>query len=732
MSEKDTRLINKLLEKLTLEEKIGMIHGASLFRTKGVERLGIPPLKMSDGPMGVRMEFADTEWRAVGNTDDYVTYLPSNSAIAATWNRELAGKAGEVLGEEARGRGKDIILAPGINIKRSPLCGRNFEYMSEDPYLVKELTVPMIRGIQKYDVAACVKHFAANSQETQRLWVDTLVDERTLQEIYYPAFKDAVKRANTYSLMGAYNLLNGKHCCENGKLLDEVLREQWGYDGTIVSDWGAVHNTQAAAECSLDVEMNITNDFDDYCLAKPLLEKVKSGEIDELCIDNKVRNILRMMLRLHMIGDQVEERKAGTYNTKTHQEAVLEVARESVILLKNDNNVLPLKKKGLKKIAVIGQNAVQIHSNGGGSAEVKALYEISPLMGIKKILGGNTEVVFAEGYYIPKKFEESDQNWQATSIYDKSLEIADITRENIGGNSEDRIEERRKQIQNQLREKAVALAKEVEVVILIGGLNHDYDVEGLDREHMRLPYEQDALIQAVLEANPHTIVVIYAGAPVEMPWIEQADSIVWSYYAGMEGGTALAEILWGEVNPSGKLPETFIKKEIQCPAHFIGEFGKKDVVAYKEEIMVGYRYYDTYCTDILFPFGYGLSYTEFLYDDLKVQLLEKENELSVIVEASIKNIGNLEGAEVVQLYIVDVEASVERPLHELKAFEKINLKPEEVHKIHFVLNEEAFSFYSVEDKCFKVEDGAFMIQVGGSSRNIHLEEEIIITRNYFK
>lgn len=345
MSEKDARLINKLLEKLTLEEKIGMIHGASLFRTKGVERLGIPSLKMSDGPMGVRMEFADTEWRAVGNTDDYVTYLPSNSAIAATWNRELAGKAGEVLGEEARGRGKDIILAPGINIKRSPLCGRNFEYMSEDPYLVKELTVPMIRGIQKYDVAACVKHFIANSQETQRLWVDTLVDERTLQEIYYPAFKDAVKRANTYSLMGAYNLLNGKHCCENEKLLDEVLREQWGYDGTIVSDWGAVHNTQAAAECSLDVEMNITNDFDDYCLAKPLLKKVKSGEIDELCIDNKVKNILRMMLRLHMIGDQVEERKAGTYNTKTHQEAVLEVARESVILLKNDNNELPLKKK---------------------------------------------------------------------------------------------------------------------------------------------------------------------------------------------------------------------------------------------------------------------------------------------------------------------------------------------------------------------------------------------------
>ncbi len=732
MGERDTKFINKLLEELTLEEKIGMIHGAGLFRTKGVERLGIPPLKMSDGPMGVRMEFADAEWKAIGNTDDHVTYLPSNSAIAATWNRELAGKAGEVLGEEARGRGKDIILAPGINIKRSPLCGRNFEYMSEDPYLVKELTVPMIRGIQQYDVAACVKHFAANSQETQRLWVDTLVDERTLQEIYYPAFKDAVKKANTYSLMGAYNLLNGKHCCENRKLLDEVLREQWGYDGTIISDWGAVHNTQAAAECSLDVEMSITNDFDDYCLATPLLEKVKSGEIDEWHIDNKVKNILRMMLRLHMIGDQVEERKAGTYNTKTHQEAVLEVARESIILLKNENHRLPFKKKRLKKVAVIGQNAVQIHSNGGGSAEIKALYEISPLMGIKKILGGNTEVVFAEGYYIPEKCEENNQNWQATSIYSQSLEIEDITGENIGDNSGNIIKERRKQIQDQLREEAVALAKEVEEVILICGLNHDFDVEGLDREHMRLPYEQDALIQAVLEANPHTVVVIYGGAPVEMPWIEQVDSIVWSYYAGMEGGTALAEVLWGEVNPSGKLPETFIRKSAQCPAHFIGEFGKEDVVTYKEGIMVGYRYYDTYCTDILLPFGHGLSYTKFLYDDLKVQLLEKEDELSVIVEVTIKNIGNLEGAEIVQVYIADVEASVERPLHELKAFEKVNLKPGETRKVYFVLNEEAFSFYSIKDKGFKIEDGAFMIQVGSSSRNIHLEEEIIISHNDLK
>ena len=414
--------IEDLLGQLTLDEKIGMVHGAGLFRTEGVERLGIPPLKSSDGPMGVRNEFDNAHWITVGTTDDYVSYLPSNSALAATWNKERAKEAGRVLGEETRGRGKDVILAPGINIKRDPLCGRNFEYMSEDPKLVEELAVPLIEGIQENDVAACVKHFAANSQETDRLWVDTVVDERTLREIYLPGFEAAVKKADTYSLMGAYNLLNGAHCCENKVLLDQILRKEWGYDGTVISDWGGVHKTKEAAECSLDVEMSITDNFDEYALADPLREAVKKGEVSESSIDEKVRNILRMMFRLKMIGEQTLERKAGAYNTPEHRQTILETARESVVLLKNENGRLPIKKEGLKKIAVIGCNAEQIHSNGGGSAEIKALYEISPLMGMKMTLGGNTEVVFARGYYIPEREPEGEANWQEASLEDQKSE----------------------------------------------------------------------------------------------------------------------------------------------------------------------------------------------------------------------------------------------------------------------------------------------------------------------
>ncbi|MGN0141856.1 MAG: glycoside hydrolase family 3 protein, partial [Roseburia sp.] len=419
---RNEQYIEELLSQLTLEEKISMIHGAGLFRTAAVERLEIPSLFMSDGPMGVRAEFADDEWRCVGSTEDFVSYLPCNSAIASTWNPALAKKAGQVLGEETRGRGKDMILAPGINIKRSPLCGRNFEYMSEDPRLVEELVVPLVEGIQENDVAACVKHFAANSQETERLFVDTLVDERTLQEIYFPGFLAAVQKGHIFSLMGAYNRLNGEHCCTGKKLLNQVLREEWGFDGVIVSDWGGVHDTLLAAESALDIEMDVVYTFDRHHMADPLLEKIKAGEIPETLVDEKIRNILRLMLRLHMIGANRDNRKGGAYNTREHQQAVLEVARESIILLKNEAGILPLpcgnaatnadrsatevrgaetgtltaqEAKKLGKVAVIGANAAAIHSNGGGSAEIKALYEISPLMGIKKLLGGNAKVTYA-------------------------------------------------------------------------------------------------------------------------------------------------------------------------------------------------------------------------------------------------------------------------------------------------------------------------------------------------
>ena len=722
MRENFEKQIEELLAQLTLDEKIGMIHGNGLFRTEGVERLGIPPLKSSDGPMGVRHEFDNAHWVTVGTTDDYVSYLPSNSALASTWNRELAKSAGQVLGEEARGRGKDVILAPGINIKRSPLCGRNFEYMSEDPKLVEDLTVPLIEGIQENDVAACVKHFAANSQETDRLWVDTIVDERTMREIYLPGFEAAVKKADTYSMMGAYNLLNGTHCCESKELLDDLLRKEWGYDGTVISDWGAVHKTKEAAECSLDVEMSVWDNFDDYVLANPLKEAVQKGEIDEKHIDDNVRNILRMMFRLKMIGEKASERKTGTYNTPEHRQAILDAARESVVLLKNEDNRLPIKTEGLKKLAVIGCNGAQIHSNGGGSAEIKALYEISPLMGLKTKLGGNVEVAYAKGYFIPEKEAESDENWQAASLEDQKSEEYKAAMK-AKEEKEKKLAEEAKLKNKELMEEAVALAASCDEVIFIGGLNHDWDVEGFDRPDMKLPYGQEELIAALLEVNPNTVLAFVAGSPIEMEsFADKAKAIVWCYYAGMEGGNALAEVLLGKVNPSGKLAETFPKAYADCVTAKNGEFGKEGRVEYKEGIYVGYRYFEKENIKPQFCFGHGLSYTEFAYKDLKVVVNGKNAEVTL----SVQNTGKMAGAEVVQVYVSDKEASVDRPAKELKGFAKVALQPGEEKKVTIGLSERDFAFYDVEKKDFVAEAGEFEILAGASAEDIRLKETIEI------
>ncbi|MCM1224143.1 MAG: glycoside hydrolase family 3 protein, partial [Lachnospiraceae bacterium] len=488
--------IEKIVEELTLEEKIGMIHGAELFATAGVERLGIPPLRMSDGPMGVRNEFEPDNWKTIGLSDDYVTYLPCNSALASTWNRELAFDTGSVLGEEARGRGKDVILAPGVNIKRSPLCGRNFEYFSEDPYLTKEMAVPYIRGVQEWDVAACVKHFAANNQETQRLNVEVEIEEEALREIYLPAFHDAVKKAGSHTIMGAYNMLYGEHCCQSDFLLKKILREEWQYDGVVVSDWGGVHDTERAANSQLDIEMSVTYDFDDYHMANPLLKKVQAGEIPESVIDEKIRRILRLMERLHMLDGK---RKTGSYNTPGHREAAHRAARESIVLLKNERNLLPLKRENMKRILLIGENAQCIHSNGGGSAEIKALYEISPLMGIKTCLGGNVRVDYAPGYCREEKREESEQNWQEASL------------ENGGGatdKEEQAVSLALQKKRKALKEQALKLAEDIsyDAVLFVGGLNHDHDSEGNDRADMGLPYGQDELIGELFSRRPDMIV----------------------------------------------------------------------------------------------------------------------------------------------------------------------------------------------------------------------------------
>ena len=705
--------IGKLLEQLTLEEKIGMIHGAGLFRTEGVERLSIPPLFFSDGPMGVRAEFADNEWRNTGTTDDFVSYLPCNSAVASTWNRELAGEEGRVLGEEARGRGKDMILAPGINIKRSPFCGRNFEYMSEDPYLISELVVPMVKGIQQSDVAACVKHFAANSQETERLWVDTKVSKQTLEEIYFPGFRAAVQKGGVHAVMGAYNLLNGEHCCTSKKLLNGTLRRDWGFDGVVVSDWGGVHDTREAAEAALDVEMEVTYDFDQQYLAEPLLKMVRSGEISEAFIDEKVRNILRLMFRLHMIGEKRETRKTGTYNSREHQETVLKIARESVVLLKNEEECLPLEAKKVKRVAVIGQNAAAIHSNGGGSAEIKALYEISPLLGIKKLLGGNVKVEYAPGYYIPGKEAQGSVNWQA-----------DSTKKDWGKSSEEtEASDETKECRKRFREEAVALAKECDTVIFVGGLNHDFDSEGYDRTTLMLPYEQDALIGELLAVRPDTVIVLYAGSPVAMPWNAQAKAVLWSYYAGMEGGTAIAEILFGKGNPSGRLAESF-------PKDANGTFAKKDVVEYKEGVMVGYRYYDTADTPLYYGFGHGLSYSRFVYKYMTVRPVTASAETGGTMDApryelavTVKNDSLRTGKEVVQVYVAPKERQDDRPAHELRAFEKVELMPGEEKTVKLLLTAEAFSVYDEKQHAFAEKTGSYEIEVGSSSRDIRLRRE---------
>ncbi|MCR5451383.1 MAG: glycoside hydrolase family 3 C-terminal domain-containing protein [Lachnospiraceae bacterium] len=630
----------QLIGEMTLDEKIGMIHGAEIFKTAAVPRLGIPAMAFSDGPCGVRQDFDPAHWQAIGTSRDEVSYLPCNSAIAATWNTGLAKASGEVLGEEARGRGKDMILGPGVNIKRSPLCGRNFEYFSEDPYLTKELAVPFIKGVQNWDVSACIKHFAANNQETDRLNVDTFVDDETLEEIYYPAFEAAVKRAGVHSVMGAYNKIKGEHCCQSVTQLNKVLRKKWGFDGVVVSDWGGVHDTDIAAEAGIDVEMNVTDNFDDYYMAEPLKEKIKAKEISEELIDEKVLHILVLMQRLHMLDGK---RKAGAYNTREHHDAILKVGEESIVLLKNegkDDKVLPLNVKQGEKILLIGENADKKHAAGGGSAEIKAFYELTPLQGLQMLLGGNATVDYVQGYTSGAS-EAQDASWQATSLTDQE------------NSEESRKEEQKKQLEKErkeLYEQAISAARNgnYDHVIFIGGLNHDEDQEGYDRKDMSLPYGQPELINELHSLCPDMPVVMIGGNPVEMDsWIDNTKALVWMFYNGMEGGKALAEVLLGHINPSGKLPVSFYKKLEDCSAHCVGEFGTEGEVHYTEKDEVGYRYLTAHNIKPLFPFGYGLSYTEFKIDGIK-RLLSVDHKTQVVV--TIENTGKADGKEVIEVY----------------------------------------------------------------------------------
>ncbi len=734
--------IDLLVGELTLQEKIDMIHGAGLFKTGGVDRLGIPSVKMSDGPMGVRFEFHNDSWGRAGHNDDYITYCPSNSAIASTWSRKLARKAGAVLGEEARGRGKDVILAPGINIKRTPLCGRNFEYFSEDPYLISEMAVPVIKGIQSADVGACVKHFALNSQETERLWVNVEVSDRALREIYLPGFDAAVHKAESYSVMGAYNLFRGQHCCESKRLLGDILRKEWGYDGMIVSDWGGVHDTKAAAESELDVEMSVFSNFNEYCMADPLMNLVKSGEISEECVDAKVKHILRFMLKtkmIYIVEDSDEagetrvyavpdvERKAGTFNSLEHQRTVLETAREAVVLLKNDENRLPLDRKKLKKLLVVGDNGARIHANGGGSAELSALYEICPLLGLKMKLGGGCQVDYAQGYYVPEQ-EETDTNWQADSVDDADADTGSAPKPDDGCDAEGMAKQMR------LRQEVLELAKDYDDIIFVGGLNHDIDKEGYDRDNLELPYGQDELINGLLDINPDTVIVMMSGNPVNMTrWSDRAKVILWMSYCGMHGGTALAEVILGDVNPSGKLPDSFPANVSDTPPAVFGDFPgrpltdeeKKTMHAnltqtFREGVYVGYRYYDTYNIPVQFCFGHGLSYTIFQYEGVTAKWsgIGSDGMRRLNVQLSVTNTGERTGKETIQLYIGDDQVQPGDPVKELKGFKKLCILPGETKVVDFTLTERELSHYDEETSSWKYEKTSKKIYIGSSLQDI--------------
>jgi beta-glucosidase len=687
--------IDSLLSLMTLEEKVTMIHASSSFTSGAVPRLGIPEWTMSDGPHGVRKEHG-RGWVGNENPEYFATYLPTGISLASTWNPELGYVFGKVLGEEAKYRGKNVILGPGINILRTPLNGRNFEYLSEDPYLVSKMAVGYIKGVQDQHVAACVKHYIANNQEIDRNTVSVEMSERTLREIYLPGFASAVKEGGVYTLMGAYNRFRGQYCTHNDYLINKILKEELGFDGVVISDWGAVHNTMEALKFGTDLEMGTdlsqgpVKNYGKFFMGDTVVSLVKNGQVEETLIEEKVRRILRVMYRTKIIGGG--ERGSGSFNTTEHQAAALKIAEEAIVLLKNEGYLLPLTKTKLKNVAIIGANAIRKQGGAGGSSQVNAKYEITPMQGIEKILFENVDVTYAAGYEVTK---------------DGRINSAMIN-------------------------EAVESAKKADASILVCGWIHGYsdlwddnvyDAESIDKPNMFLPFGQDELITAVLKANPNTIIVLMGGGPVDMSkWESMAKAILFAGYPGMEGGNAIAKIIFGDVNPSGKLTMTFPKKLEDSPAHAIGEYpGKDNVVHYNEGIFVGYRYFDTKKVAPQFPFGHGLSYTTFLYENL--QLTKGDNQ-SVTATVTVRNTGNRQGAEVMQLYVKDVECSVERPDKELKGFQKVMLQPGESKDIIITLPVDAFRFFDEKKMEWVLEPGKFQIMAGSSSRDIRLTKEI--------
>ena len=695
--------VEDALSRMTLEEKVKILHAQSKFSSAGVPRLGIPELWTSDGPHGIRPEVLWDEWDQAGWTNDSCVAFPALTCLAATWNEDMAALYGKSIGEEARYREKDVLLGPGVNICRTPLNGRNFEYMGEDPYLASRMVVPYVQEVQKNGVATCVKHFALNNQEDNRNDYDAVVDDRTLYEIYLPAFKAAVQEGGAWSIMGAYNLYKGQHACHNQYLLNDILKGEWGFDGAVISDWGGTHDTDEAITNGLDLEFGSwtdgltwskSNSYDSYFMAGPYLEKLRNGSASEDVLNEKVRRVLRLIFRTAMKSGK----PAGAMCSPEHYDAARRIAGEGIVLLKNDNDVLPVDVGTVKKIAVIGENAVKMMTVGGGSSSLKVQHECSPLEGIRAAVGDKVEIVYERGYV-----------GDVGGTFDGVATGQDL--------SESRTEA-------QLVADAVAAAREADAVLFFGGLNKagNQDCEGSDRLHLELPYAQDKVIEALADANPNMAVVIVSGNAVAMPWIGKVNTVVEAWYSGSQAGHAIADVLFGKVNPSGKLPFTFPVKLEDNGAHAMGAYQPGDLsVEYKEGLYVGYRWADKHDVEPLFPFGHGLSYTDFTYGKAKCRKTSVKAGAVVKVSVDVTNSGDVAGKEVVQLYIGDEESALERPVKELKGFRKVYLEPGQTKTVTFGITPDDLKYFDDVQHDWVLEPGRFTAYVGSSSRDIRTE-----------
>ena len=696
--------VEDALSRLTLEEKVALTHAQSKFCSPGVARLGIPEFWMTDGPHGIRPEVLWDEWEQAGWTNDSCVAFPALTCLAASWDPEIARLYGKSIGEEARYRNKTVLLGPGVNIYRSPLNGRNFEYMGEDPYLAGKMVVPYVQGVQQNGVAACVKHYALNNQEVNRHTTNVIIDDRALYEIY---LKAAVQEGNAWAIMGSYNLYKNQHGCHNQYLLNDILKGEWGFDGVVVSDWGGVHNTQEAITNGLDMEFGswtnglsngASNAYDNYYLADPYLKLIREGKVGTKELDDKVRRILRLAYRTTMDRN----RPYGSLCSEAHFAAARRIGEEGIVLLQNRNNLLPIDLNRAKRIAVIGENAIKMMTVGGGSSSLKVKYELSPLDGIRKRVGDQAEVIYARGY------------------------VGDPSGEYNGVKSGQDLEDSRSP--EELIAEAVAVAKEADYVIFIGGLNKSahQDCEDADRKELGLSYGQDKVITALAKANKNLIVVNISGNAIAMPWVKEVPAIVQAWYLGSEAGSAIASVLTGDVNPSGKLPFTFPASLQDVGAHKLGEYpgtprndGSPIVdQKYNEGIFVGYRWVDKEKTKPLFSFGHGLSYTTFAYGKAIADKKVMGQDETLTITLPVTNTGSREGSEVIQLYISDLQSSLPRPVKELKGFSKVKLAPGETREVTFTIGKEALSFFDDTRHEWVTEPGKFEALVGASSTDI--------------